>query len=104
MSKSLSGVGAAITGYDEGMNVEIWSDVVCRWCYIGKRRFEAALTDFEHGDEVAVRWRSFERDPSAPRLRDGNHTDLLAVKYGMSVARATEAVEQMTGVATAEGR
>ncbi|MDQ1369104.1 MAG: hypothetical protein QOF20_1457, partial [Acidimicrobiaceae bacterium] len=44
-----------------GMNVkvEIWSDVVCPWCYIGKRRFEAALADFEHREQVEVVWRSF---------------------------------------------
>ena len=46
------------------MKVEIWSDVVCPWCYIGKRRFEAALARFEHSVEVV--WRSFELDSSAP--------------------------------------
>ena len=46
------------------MKVEIWSDVVCPWCYIGKRRFEAALAQFAHRDEVEVEWRSFELDPS----------------------------------------
>ena len=51
------------------MKVEIWSDVVCPWCYIGKRRFEAALDRFDHRDDVEVVWRSFELDPSAPRDR-----------------------------------
>ena len=49
------------------LTVEIWSDVVCPWCYIGKRRFEAALERFEHADEVTVMWRSFELDPEASR-------------------------------------
>ena len=49
------------------MDVEVWSDVVCPWCYIGKRRFEAALSAFEHRDQVQVTARSFELDPSAPR-------------------------------------
>ena len=49
------------------LTVEIWSDVVCPWCYIGKRRFEAALERFEHRDEVTVMWRSFELDPEAAR-------------------------------------
>ena len=49
------------------LTVEIWSDVVCPWCYIGKRRFEAALEAFEHRDEVTVMWRSFELDQEAPR-------------------------------------
>ena len=48
----------------------IWSDIVCPWCYIGKRRFEAALAEFEHRDEVEVNWRGFELDPSAPRDRE----------------------------------
>ena len=49
------------------MKVEIWSDVVCPWCYIGKRRFETALDRFAHRDDVEVVWRSFELDPSAER-------------------------------------
>ena len=48
------------------MKVEIWSDVVCPWCYIGKRRFESALAQFAHRDDVEVEWRSFELDPSTP--------------------------------------
>jgi predicted DsbA family dithiol-disulfide isomerase len=48
------------------MQVEIWSDVVCPWCFIGKRRFEDALSRFPHAAEVEVVWRSFELDPSAP--------------------------------------
>ena len=53
------------------MDIEIWSDIACPWCYVGKRRFEAALAAFEHRDEVNVTWRSFELDPAAPRERDG---------------------------------
>jgi len=48
------------------MEIEIWSDVACPWCYIGKRRFEAALAQFEHRDDVRVTWRAFELDPDAP--------------------------------------
>jgi predicted DsbA family dithiol-disulfide isomerase len=48
------------------MNVEIWSDVVCPWCYVGKRRFEKAMTEFEHPEDVSVTWRSYQLDPSAP--------------------------------------
>ncbi len=56
---------------EPGVKVEIWSDVVCPWCAIGKRRFEKALAAFAHRDEVEVRWRSFELDPAAPRERAG---------------------------------
>jgi predicted DsbA family dithiol-disulfide isomerase len=51
------------------MDIEIWSDIACPWCYVGKRRFEAALAAFEHRDEVCVTWRSFELDPAAPAQR-----------------------------------
>ena len=49
------------------MDIEIWSDIACPWCYVGKRRFEAALAAFEHRDDVAVTWRSFELDPGRRR-------------------------------------
>jgi len=68
------------------MHVEIWSDIACPWCYVGKRRFEAALAAFEHRDDVTLTWRSFELDPSAPHRVvvqvSGDHslrTDLQAV-------------------------
>ena len=48
------------------VRIEIWSDVVCPWCYIGKRHLEAALESFEHADDVEVVYRSFELDPTAP--------------------------------------
>ena len=66
------------------MRVDIWSDVVCPWCYVGKRRFEAALAEFAHRDDVEVRWRSFELDPRAPRVRDGDRVEHLAAKYGVT--------------------
>src|SRR3954470_5316063 len=67
------------------MDVEIWSDIACPWCYVGKRRFEAALAGFEHRDDVNLRWRSFELDPAAPAARDPSGAEPLAEKYGMSV-------------------
>ena len=85
------------------MDVEIWSDVACPWCYIGKRRFEAALEQFEHRDDVNVTWRSFELDPDAPHERTGDRAERLAEKYGMSVEQAREAEQQLTGVAAGEG-
>ena len=57
---------------------------VCPWCYIGKRRFEAALEHFEHRDEVTVMWRSFELDPEAAREPMGTAAERLAGKYGMT--------------------
>ena len=85
------------------MDVEIWSDIACPWCYIGKRRFEAALEQFEHRDDVNVTWRSFELDPDAPPERTGDRAERLAQKYGMTVEQAREAEQRLTGVAAGEG-
>jgi predicted DsbA family dithiol-disulfide isomerase len=85
------------------MDVEIWSDIACPWCYVGKRRFEAALAAFEHRDEVTVTWRSFELDPAAPRERGGDRAAHLAQKYGVTVERAIEMQAHMTRVAAGDG-
>lgn len=87
------------------MSVEIWSDVVCPWCYIGKRRLEAALASFAHRDEVDLVWRSFELDVSAPASTSGQGTyaERLATKYGCSVAEAQAMVDTMTATAAQEG-
>jgi predicted DsbA family dithiol-disulfide isomerase len=85
------------------MKVEIFSDVVCPWCSVGKRRFEAALARFEHADEIEVVWRAYELDPQAPPVREGDYADRLARKYGMSREQAVEANQRLTAVAAAEG-
>ncbi len=85
------------------MHVEIWSDIACPWCYIGKRRFEVALARFEHADDVTVTWRSFELDPEAPLERPGERAVHLAAKYGSSLEQARAMQQQMTDVAAAEG-
>jgi predicted DsbA family dithiol-disulfide isomerase len=85
------------------VDVEIWSDIACPWCYIGKRRFEAALAQFEHRDEVTVTWRSFELDPEAPHEREGDRAERLAQKYGMTVEQAREAERNLTATAAGEG-
>ncbi|MFD1524459.1 DsbA family oxidoreductase [Pseudonocardia yunnanensis] len=85
------------------MKVEIWSDVVCPWCAIGKRRFEKALAQFAHRDEVEVTWRSFELDPGAPQEREGDLAEHLASKYGVSREQADGMHRQMTETAAADG-
>jgi len=80
------------------MRVEIWSDVVCPWCYIGKRHFESALARFEHGDEVEVVWRAFELDPAAPTEREGPYVERLSSKYCIPVAEAEAMIERVTRV------
>jgi predicted DsbA family dithiol-disulfide isomerase len=77
------------------MQVEIWSDVVCPWCYLGKRNFEQALQQFGHRDDVDVVYRSFELDPYAPQGQAEQVVELLASKYGMTPAQAEAAQRQM---------
>ncbi len=77
------------------MRVEIWSDIACPWCYIGKRRFDVALSRFDHRDEVDVQWRSFELDPSAPLVREEPYLDRLAAKYRMTLPEADALVDRM---------
>ncbi len=85
------------------MQVEIWSDVVCPFCYVGKRRFESALADFPHRDHVTVTWRSFELDPNAPRTVEGSLVDRLAAKYGVPRAQAVAMNANMVAMAAGEG-
>jgi predicted DsbA family dithiol-disulfide isomerase len=91
------------------VKVEIWSDVVCPWCYIGKRRFEAALARFEHRDRVEVVWRSFELDPSSTSAATGapdegpDYADRLAAKYGTGREGAQQMLDTMTARAAEEG-
>lgn len=85
------------------MIVEIWSDMACPWCYVGKRRFEQALAEFEHRAAVTVVWRSFELDPGAPRRHEEPQTVLLARKYRVPLAQAEAMNARMTAEAAKEG-
>jgi predicted DsbA family dithiol-disulfide isomerase len=91
------------------VKVEIWSDVVCPWCYVGKRRFEAALARFPHRDAVEVEWKAFELDPtsvSAPaaaELPADDHAAKLARKFGTDLTSAKQMLAQMTQTAAGEG-
>ena len=66
------------------MKIEIWSDILCPFCYIGKRRLESALATFEHADAIEVQWRSFELDAQADPDPTENQYARLARKYGQS--------------------
>ena len=91
------------------MKVEIWSDVVCPWCYIGKRRFEAALAEFPHRNQVEVEWRAFELDPTSVSAPAGEpagkreYATRLAEKYGTDVDSAQRMIDTMTAQAATEG-
>lgn len=85
-----------------GMAVEIWSDVVCPWCYIGKRRFEAALARFEHRDDIELLWRSYELNPSAT-ASDSRWVERLSDRYDVPLERAQTMLDKMTATAAREG-
>jgi len=85
------------------MRVEIWSDVVCPWCYIGKRRLEKALADFPHADDVEVVWRSFQLDPSAPDVPVETVAEYLGRKYGGGPEAGRQMVDRTQAIAAEEG-
>lgn len=70
------------------MQIEVWSDVICPWCYIGKRKLEIALSRFPHWENVQVIWRSYELDTDAPRNPSSTLNEMLAAKYDVTLQEA----------------
>ncbi|MDG4787534.1 DsbA family oxidoreductase [Micromonospora sp. WMMD1102] len=85
------------------MQLEVWSDIVCPWCYLGKRRLERALGQFAHADEVEVVWRSFQLDPSYPKGEPRPVPEALREKLGASSAQVTAMQGHVTALAAEEG-
>jgi predicted DsbA family dithiol-disulfide isomerase len=85
------------------VKIEIWSDVVCPWCFVGKRRLESALAEFPHRDDVEVVYRSFELDPTAPVHGHELSTDVIAKKYRRSEAEMRQMQQQLVDLAAVEG-
>ncbi len=88
--------------FDRGVRIEIWSDVVCPWCYIGKRNLDLALDGFAHRDQTEVVFRSFQLDPSAPQ-DPTPAVDHLAARYGGGREQALSMIRQVTAVAAGAG-
>ena len=85
------------------MRIEIWSDVVCPWCYIGKRRLEAALATFDQAGDVEILWRSFQLDPSAPTEPVETVAESLGRKYGGGPEAGRQMIDRVEAVAAEEG-
>ena len=85
------------------MQIDIWSDIVCPWCYVGKRRFESALATFDRAGDITVTHRSFQLDPTSPRGTTTDRRQMLKRKYGWSDAQADEMDARMTQIASSEG-
>jgi predicted DsbA family dithiol-disulfide isomerase len=83
--------------------IDVWSDVVCPFCYLGKQQLSAALEQFEHRDDVELRHRAFELDPNAPTDYNLTLDELLAKKYGMPIERARSLNAKLESDATALG-
>ncbi|MEO8698769.1 MAG: DsbA family oxidoreductase [Kofleriaceae bacterium] len=87
------------------LQLDIWSDIACPWCYIGKRHLEQALSTFEHAADVEIHWHAFELDPSAPRIRDSSQTyaERISKKYGVSTAQGQQMIDRVIGTAEKSG-
>jgi len=85
------------------MRVDIWSDVVCPFCYVGKARFANALAAHPRRDEAEVVYHAFELDPSAPASRGETNLEMLSQKYGLTPEQARQADGQVGALARAEG-
>jgi predicted DsbA family dithiol-disulfide isomerase len=85
------------------MEIHIWSDIVCPWCYLGKRRFEHALALFDHRDQLHVTHRSFQLDPSRPRHQTTNRREMLKTKYQLSDQQVRDMDARMEHLADIEG-
>lgn len=85
------------------VRIDIWSDVVCPWCYIGKRRLESALADFEHAADVEVVWHSYQLDPGAPSEPTDSVAAHLGRKYGGGEAAGATMIDRVEAVAAEEG-
>ena len=88
------------------LQIDVWSDIACPWCYVGKRRLDAAVEGFPHSGEVSVTWHSFELDPSSPREVDveaQSYAARLAKKYRVPVERGQQMIDGMTETAAQDG-
>jgi len=87
------------------LRIDVWSDIACPWCYVGKRRLERALAEFPHAQDVEVVWHAFELDPAAPKERDPSvsHAERIAKKYGMTTEQARKNSDRLTEIARGEG-
>src|SRR5688500_13730932 len=85
------------------MRVDVWSDVVCPWCYIGKRRFERAVAAIGNGDDVEVVHRAYQLNPGMPKDQTSSRRAYLMAKYGWSESQADSMDTRMQQLAAAEG-
>ncbi|MFD4184125.1 DsbA family oxidoreductase, partial [Rhodococcus sp. NPDC058514] len=83
--------------------MEVWSDIACPWCYIGKRRFAAALEQFEHRDRVQVVWRSYQLAPETPVGARASELEALAEHKGLPTDQIRQMFAHVASTASADG-
>ncbi|WP_420751852.1 DsbA family oxidoreductase [Rhodococcus sp. O3] len=88
---------------DKTARIEIWSDIACPWCYIGKRRFADALSEFEHRDRVSVTWRSYQLAPDTPAGLRRPEIDALVEMKGMPAEQVRQMFAHVANVAAQDG-
>lgn len=89
--------------YPRGVRIDVWSDILCPFCHLGRRHLELALEQFEHADEVGVVWHSFQLDRNAPAVDDRPQTERVAEKYGTSIEQMRVQHTRMAEDAAAVG-
>ena len=88
------------------LRIDVWSDIACPWCYIGKRHLEQALSTFEHAGAVDIVWRAFELDPGAPAARvlpEGGYAQRLARKYRVTPEEGAQMIDRVVDAAARAG-
>ena len=85
------------------MRIDVWSDVLCPFCHLGRRHLALALEEFEHAAEVSVIWHSYQLDPEAPATVEGSNVDRLAQKYGADRDQMVATQEQLAADAAEAG-
>lgn len=87
----------------DNMKVEIWSDIMCPFCYIGKRNIETALAQFPEEKNIEIEWKSFQLDPSLPQIATDNHEEYLAKRKGFPVEQVKGMLQHVTNTAKQAG-
>jgi predicted DsbA family dithiol-disulfide isomerase len=98
-----AGIACGCSGVEPLVRIDLWSDVICPWCYLGNRRLELALADHPLRDQVEVYWHSYELDPDAPLSDSRAMSEIIAKKYGISIDEALAGQRRLTDLAAEVG-
>lgn len=103
VTSSMSENTAAPSLEEKRIRVDIYSDIACPWCFIGKRRFERGVEAFEYSQNVDVYWHSYQLDPSLPENYDGSEAEYLSKMKGLGQEQVSQMLDHVTAQAAGEG-